>query len=855
MATIESGVYNKNWAMFSPSFFVKKEERMTDKTHRPHRDTLSELTWKDVQQTIRSVNRRDASLYSFEFIQHNVTRAFADIDLKYTSLSSDEFNTIKTNLFDTMKKNSIVEDFVITDGSYYTPEEAKISAHIIFRNRYINKKAFRLKSETGKRLVDKVIRGVEDYDTIAAAFDQEVYGKKCWLRFPYGVAHDKPNIHYPCDKNAPPCDYMVSLIPKEDVYVENQEEMEEVEETKSKKKSRDKDEFEKDLEKRMSTDLVLSLLECIDVKKRANSGYGNWFRLACVLYNTLPFNVGYQKFVEMSEASGYENFDEKECDRVFSSLSPRENALGDRTLVRWAKEDNPFKASIVLRDEEKYKIDMVITSNNHLPRVKEIVEWLNSPLLQIVRDSKSKSIYIREHHTWVLYNDKVKKLEAYFPTLPFTIGAPTRDQELKIMSNDGRWMRQNVWQYVDSYLPEKDIEKEFITSTNLKLCFKNGVYDFMKKTFTKWEANNDVFSAVCIDYDYRPATKSQIVAAKEIFEGILGADVDNHLRRFAQMIAGFVGKLFNISKAGRDSGRTQIVDIFKNLFGDYVQGFSANSFTTSANGNSSEASLQMGFMLPIRYSRIATSSEIQVTPGTLLDAPKIKLACGGDPINARAVHGKHTTAFIHNTSFVIMANGFPKATESDVYRSIYQLEFPYTFISEEEYKEKGYDQNPNPFVKQRVENFANTLFPTHLYGLLACVLDAFTTERCYVEQLDANGDAKTDDSGEQLVDKIFNDLIFAHFKKSSKSEISAKTYSEFITNHSELIPGKTKLEVSSKLKLLGKQSQHVKVLDEKGEVLRDEKGNIKRCRGFTGIEFIFNPDDCPLCKGKENLPK
>lgn len=825
---------------------------MSEETHRPHRDAVSSLTWEQVKNTTRSVNRREASIYSFEFIQHDVTRFFADIDLKYTDLSEEEYNRIKANFFDTMKKNSVVEDFVITDGSYYSPEQAKISAHIVFRKRYIKKKTFQLKSETGKKLIDRIIRGVDDYSTIAAAFDQQVYGKMCWLRFPYGIAHDKPNIHYPVDKNAPPCDYMVSLIPKESVFLENQDDEEEEEAPKKKRKNRD--DLEEELAKRMPTETVLALVDCLNAKKRANSGYENWFRLACVLYNTLPYNVGYEKFVEISEASEYKDFDEKHCDQLFSSLSPREDALGERTLVRWAREDNAFKASIALQHEEKYKVDIVITSSNHLPRVKEIVAWLNQPLLRIVRDSKSKSIYVRESNTWDLYNEKVKKLEAYFPTLPFTIGGLCKD-ELKVMSKDGRWMRQNVWQYIDSFLPDIDIEKEFITSTYLKLCFKNGVYDCVKKTFTPWEENNNVFSAVCIDYDYRPSSPQKKKEAHEILEGILGSDVDNHLRRFSQMIAGFVGKLFNLSKAGRDSGRTQITGILKELFGDYVQSFGANSFTTSAQGNTTEASLQMGFMLPIRWCRIAASNEIQVSNGILLDSPKIKMACGGDPINARAVHGKHTTAFIHNTSFIIMANAFPKATESDVYRSIYQLEFPYTFISQEEYKESGYEENPNPFIKQRVENFAQTLFPAHRYGLLACILDAFTTERCVIEQLDANGDVKTDDSEVQLVDRVFNDLIFSHFKKDSKSEISTKIYQDFLDHHSELLPGKSRSEILSKLKLLGKPDRNVKLKDEKGEILKDEKGNIKRGRGFKGIKFIEHPDDCPLCKGKENLPE
>ena len=852
MNTIESGLYNKNWLLFAPTPFVKKENRMTDETYRPHRDEVASLTWEIVKSEIRMVNRRTASLYSFEFIQHETTRAFADIDLKYTDLSEEDFNRIKSNLFDTMKKNSRTEDFVVTDGSYYTLEQSKISAHIIFRNRYIKKKTFRLKSIPGQKLIDRVIRGVDDYDTIAAAFDQQVYGKMCWLRFPYGIAHDKINIHYPVDKNISPADYMVSLLPKGDVFVENQEEEEE---EKPKKKRKDKEEFEKELDKRMSVDIALALIDCLNVKKRANSGYDSWFRLACVLYNTLPYDIGYDKFLEMSASSDYENFDEKSCDTLFSSLSPREDALGDRTLVRWAKEDNAFKASIVLRDEEKYKIDMVITSNTHIPRVKEIVAWLNNPLLNVVRDSKSKSIYVRENNTWVLYNDKVKRLEAYFPSLPFTIGAPTKDSELKVMSNDGRWMRQNVWQYVESYLPEFDIEKEFITSTYLKLCFKNGVYDFVKKSFTPWEANNNVFSAVCIDYDYKPATKEQAYTAKAILEGILGADVDNHLRRFSQMIAGFVGKLFNISKAGRDSGRTQITGVLKELFCDYVQSFSANSFTVSSQGNTTEASLQMGFMIPIRWCRIAASSEIQVRPGILLDSPKIKMACGGDPINARAVHGKHTTAFTHNISIVLMANEFPPASESDVYGSIYQLEFPYTFISAEEYKEAGYEENPNPFIKKRVDNFAKTLFPVHRYGLLACIINAFSLERCMVEQLDMNGDIKTDESEVLLVDKVFNNLLFAHFKKNENSEIPAKIYQDFLTNHSELLLSKTKKEVQSKLKLLGKEDNNVKLLDDHGNVIKNEKGVIKRGRGFKGIEFIKHPSECSLCREQENIPE
>jgi len=783
----------------------------------------------------------------FEYTALKTTRAFFDIDMKLSSVSEEDFRAIKDELFTVLKKNSTIQNFVYTDGSYWSADTAKVSTHVIFQRDYIDKKSFSVKSSTGQQFISKMLNGVSNMDTFTSYFDDGVYGKKHIFRLPNAKMVDKPTVHVPL-ANTMPHQYFVSLIPSEDVYISNRDDVAEDEEPKKKKSKKGKKEEKEDLEALIDTPLeverLLGLVDCLHPKKRAYSRE-DWFRLACVLHNLLPYDIGLEKFISLSQRSGYEDFKEEECEKTFSNLkSDHPKPLGERTLVRWAREDNSFKAKEVLKDDERFQYDITFTSTNHKNRLEELIGWINLPRKKIVRDVHSKKVYIREENRWEEFTGSMP-LSGYFTRLEFTIGGFQRN-ELKRVENDMHWMERMVWSQALSILPMEDIELKFYTSTLGKLCFPNGVWDFKEKKFSLWEKNEGVYTRIVAPWPYEEADEKEEMIAREQMSFFSDSTRDNHLRRISQMLAGLIHKYLNLAITGRDSGKSGATKMLRLLFGDYISTFCGNSLLQAGKEfSSSDAQTKLAWFNPLRYCRIAVSNELDVQ-GKYLNSVLVKMLTGGDEIVARGLYERHTTGYKHSCSLLVFANHLPQTNESDVWNHVFSFEFPHNFYSETDKKEKMEKEMwDDKIMKVAKETFAEDVVKQHRKGLTSIILKAFSETRCETIQLNSDGDAQDEDDNPSLVDAIFNGSITKHFVETNdeKDCVHNTHYQDFLEKH-EQFEKKTKKELISKLRLKGKESKTISITCN---------GKDSKVRGFRGLKYV---DDCPYCKpGNENLPK
>lgn len=775
-----------------------------------------------------------------EYCRFDTTRAFADLDLKLDGCSLEDYNKCHNQLFDCLKKNASLHDFVYTNGSYYASGGGKVSAHIIFPNRYIRKSTFRLDSESGKKMISKILHGVEDYEYYANGFDKGVYQNKHCFRLPYAKMSGKQNVHVPMP-NTSVDQYFITLLPDDDVYVMNEDDVVEEEPKQKSEKTKKKEELEKLLETPLEAERLLALVDCLDPAKRANCAYSDWFKLACVLHNTLPYGLGLQKFTEISMASGYEKADEKECERVFSSLSYDHNRpLGERTLIRWAKEDNPFKAKLALKGEDRFSYDFVFTVNNHKQNLFEFVESLNSPLPQIVRDRHTKTIYIRESNLWTPFNKKAKPFAAYFNRLPITIAQAQKGELIRVDQNL-QWMDQFIWRFIETEIPEMDILDKFISTTKFKVCFPNGVFDGEKQTFTPWDKNTHVYTNVMAPHPYEPAMEEEIQAALTMLEtDYHGPQAQNVVRRLSQMIFGFIAKLMGLAISGRDAGKSALMKLLEGCFGSYVQSFKAEHLLVHEHEfGGRDPELLLNWMLPLLSARIAYSNETD-PKNKFLNSALIKLLQGGDKLNARALYQQATLAFDHSISFILCMNKQPPATSDDIMPYMFSFSFPYSYYSQEKKKEMGDSWN-DALCKERIVDYTKELLVKHRRGLTDLLLRSFSKETCEILPLNAQGDIQDDEKKEMAIDQKFNACIGGHFKKDPRGSITQEQIKAFYEKHVELSIRPSK-ELIAKIQVLGAvYNKNVK----------NDQG--KYVRGYKGISFI---EKCCFCKEEDdNCPK
>lgn len=241
----------------------------------------------------------------------------------------------------------------------------------------------------------------------------------------------------------------------------------------------------------------------------------------------------------------------------------------------------------------------------------------------------------------------------------------------------------------------KDIYELFHSTTKGKLCFKDGVLDFINKTFTKWdELNYEIYSSICIDYEYEKYYKNpNLDIIKEIktkiFDNMFGDKTDIALHFIGRAIAGFCEDKNWASYLGsRDCGKGVIYEILKSTFQDYVDTFELGNLLYQRNTDTEEVSRKLYWLLDLEFVRLAVSQETPTKEsGLKLSGSKIKKLAGGkDTHIARRNQEKQNTHFNIDSTFMIFGNDDLILDSNDANEHRVQFSSCNQFKSEDEIK-------------------------------------------------------------------------------------------------------------------------------------------------------------------------
>lgn len=240
--------------------------------------------------------------------------------------------------------------------------------------------------------------------------------------------------------------------------------------------------------------------------------------------------------------------------------------------------------------------------------------------------------------------------------------------------------------------------------TFMKLCFRNGYYDFKEKKFFK---EYNFKTSIIIDIDYTPEYFKE--AEEEIYKLVLLSIFGNnqhliryYLHKIARSIAGCVGdkKVF-LLEGMRNSGKGCLTELLVNAFGKYIRATDANNFVFKKT--TTDPAKELGWIISHMFSRICLTHEIKTGDNIYLDGNMIKkFSSGGDPIQARLNHKDEIDFKIQSTLW-LNCNDFPECKPNDCLKYMDSFQLKTCFIDDDDNTPQinGYTYLPkNDYVKE-----------------------------------------------------------------------------------------------------------------------------------------------------------
>tara|TARA_R110002096_G_scaffold145506_3_gene303285 strand:+ start:2569 stop:4920 length:2352 start_codon:yes stop_codon:yes gene_type:complete len=232
-------------------------------------------------------------------------------------------------------------------------------------------------------------------------------------------------------------------------------------------------------------------------------------------------------------------------------------------------------------------------------------------------------------------------------------------------------------------------------NTLLKLCFKNGYYDFKKGEFIK--NYNGVCTPFIIDKDLNLTSNPDI--RKQIFKRVINPifsiekeeSDEFHLMEYimhklARVMAGHIeDKNWYKFQGLRDSGKGVLCDLFKNAFESYIQYTNASNFMNKKGDEDAKA---LSWIIDYQFSRLAITQEIALEDGKFIDGNKIKKFCsGGDCFSARK-NFQDEIEFKIQSGLLICCNDIPDIKPNDAMEKCITFKMKSKFVKDIEKESK-----------------------------------------------------------------------------------------------------------------------------------------------------------------------
>jgi hypothetical protein len=427
------------------------------------------------------------------------------------------------------------------------------------------------------------------------------------------------------------------------------------------------------------------LISCFSVTRATD--YNMWLGVMFMIANEMG-DAGEQLFLDFSKKSP--SFDENNCERMFRAYVYKTNKLKKEQKINigsghfWAKVDNPVlyaqhfpKAENVFKNDEecgvyiygKLKANILCCNNQIFIKIGNI--WYN--------DIEYLRIYL---------TDYIMKENVYKNT--------SEDEDKKWMYWKDLKPAKNVVEVVINKIklhPDNDLYDKFHTTTKGKVCFLDGVLDFVNKKFYLWEeVDFEYYTTVQINYKFKayfekPNIKTIDEIKTKIFAPLFGGKMDRALQFFSRAFAGFnEDKNYATYLGNRDCGKGVLFELFEKSFQSYLKEFVLDNILCSRETKTNpETSRGLYWLMDYEFVRLAFSQETpEKSKGLKVNSALFKkLVGGGDKQTARRNYDRVDTSFkVDMTPF--MAGNHSLELEGDLKEHLIEFESVVQFKKQDE---------------------------------------------------------------------------------------------------------------------------------------------------------------------------
>lgn len=471
----------------------------------------------------------------------------------------------------------------------------------------------------------------------------------------------------------------------------------------------DNDEDYKKIKIKFGIDDVEDILECLDHDKSDN--YDTWFKICCILKN-----IGCNINIFHNFSSRSNKYNKDECDKIWKSCKKQKNGVNIGTLIRYAMKDDNEKYNLLLNNKKKkikeeYNKNKKIFCESEKEAANYIYELLKDNLLSFKGrlfykysniwsdDDMFIKLYLRNY----ISSSKIYLKNDTFKLIPFAQNYNKCENILKLLVT--KVIIENE---------DKSLYDKFHYTTKNKLCFNDGVLDFIEKKFIKWDDTVNIYSTIKINRDFndyfeKPDLDLINKIRTDIFDASYGEKTDTALHFLSRALTGNIeDKRWATYLSSRNSGKGVEYALLKNSFGEYVKSFELNNLLCcrkSSGIENNDASKKLYWLLDHEFTRLAISQEVPDSKkGLKINGPLMKKnSGGGDEIIAKRNYDRKDTTINIDATFYIKGNSFLECDTDDVNETRLEFNSVNQFKTEEEIKiMKKENRSENEMKRYRV---------------------------------------------------------------------------------------------------------------------------------------------------------
>ena len=686
-----------------------------------------------------------------------ITKLFFDYDQHFEPEEKKEMEETRTEMRARLQEHSLsyANGFVFTEA--IQPE--KVSFHVVFNRIAIERESFH--PELEHELFASIV-GEERFKHI----DTEVYGKKKWFRLPYGTLWDKPYAHKPQNSNRL-SDYVVSL--PDDVRTKSydlhpyriNQQFEKLMNQYTYADSHDEEDNLTERQERITT--LLGLL-----KPERFKSHAEWFKLMCLCRGN---GVPRSEFIKLSQASGYEKFNEQECIRQFEALVPK-RTFGFPLLHTWLDEDGVDWRALYPR------LSPIVRAVKNLEA--QDFGCTDFGLTTILRQFYKDDLFYVQNFGWIHYNGamwehgsdtlifypimrllsadlclyikaKLERISKKILTLKNTPKADmTPDIKMEIQVESMKFEEaklqfknykhiqsagciKSVLQVAQNLFTDNAILETFNAKPHY-FTFKNGVsIDLL--TGGEVKVTKEQRLLVSCGYDLPKRNEADIVMVSNLIKSIIPEDrYESFIKNMAILLCGTnINECILIWKGIGRNGKGVIARMLEQVLGLYFQALPITELTEESKGKGGTSSE----LANARFARCLMATEPEGTHTFKTGA--VKKLTGGDPIPVRQLY-QQATEFIPQFTLCLQLNDDPVFSKLDdaLIKRLHIELFPHQFVVEPD-PNLAYQRPLDDTLKLKIVNNES-----YRNGLLWLLIDTFKESKGRLERTTHSKEAADD---------------------------------------------------------------------------------------------------------------